>query len=323
MKNNISVSIIIPAYNLENYISKCITSCIVQTLANIEIIVTNDGSSDNTASILYDLAKSYDNIKFINQRNYGVVYARENALKIAEGDYICFIDGDDYIEPNMLEVMVDIAINNNADIVSCDLNIVEDNEENTSLYIQKNKYMGNSRELAVKSLLIKLCTWNLCGKIFKRTLYRNIEPNYHMTIGEDAVICFQLYNSAMNIVHVPSPYYNYVQRKTSAMHSINQKKLSSIVLFIESVIKMRDVFLWDSSYNMYIKTFVLSQIYVYFLSGGDIEYLYKHIEMSFSFKDIITSKLCYKEKILVLIFLKLNTLSRVLYLLFLKLRFIR
>ena len=101
------VSIIIPVYNVEGYLIKCIQSIVKQTYSNIEIILINDGSTDESGSICKKMEEIYYNIKVINQNNKGVSAARNAGLKESVGDYIMFVDPDDWCEPNMVERMVD------------------------------------------------------------------------------------------------------------------------------------------------------------------------------------------------------------------------
>ena len=116
----IKVSIIVPVYNVEEYISKCLDSLVNQTLKEIEIIVVNDGSPDNSQSIIDKYAKKYKNIKSYTKENGGLSDARNYGLKYAKGEYISFIDSDDYVDKTMIEKMYNYAVKNNLDIVVCD-----------------------------------------------------------------------------------------------------------------------------------------------------------------------------------------------------------
>lgn len=101
-----SITIIVPVYNTENYIETCLKSLISQNLDNFEIICINDGSTDNSFDILNKYAKHYGNIKILSQQNQGVSIARNNGLKIAKGDYVMFVDSDDWIEKNSLKIFI-------------------------------------------------------------------------------------------------------------------------------------------------------------------------------------------------------------------------
>ena len=138
MKNFV-VSIIIPAYNIENYIEKTLDSVLDQTYDSLEIIVVNDGSKDNTAAIIDSYAQKDNRIKVIHKENGGVTSARLAGIAAATGDYIGFVDGDDYIEPNMFELLVNNAINYNADISHCGYQMVFPNR--TDYYYSTGKQL--------------------------------------------------------------------------------------------------------------------------------------------------------------------------------------
>ena len=118
------VSVIIPAYNIEDYIGRCLDSIISQTYKNLEIIVVDDGSKDHTGEILDNYAKKDRRIKVIHKENGGVSSARNKGIEVAEGDYIGFIDGDDLIEPGMYKTLVDLLEEENADIAHCGYQMV-------------------------------------------------------------------------------------------------------------------------------------------------------------------------------------------------------
>ena len=118
------VSVIIPAYNIEDYIGRCLDSIISQTYKNLEIIVVDDGSRDYTGEILDNYAKKDRRIKVIHKENGGVSSARNKGIEAAEGDYIGFIDGDDLIEPGMYKTLVDLLEEENADIAHCGYQMV-------------------------------------------------------------------------------------------------------------------------------------------------------------------------------------------------------
>ena len=123
------ISIIIPAYNIENYIVRCLDSLLNQTYKNLEVIVVDDGSSDNTGKIIDDYASKYENIKVIHKKNAGVSAARNSGIDVANGDYIGFVDGDDTVDKEMFEVLIDNAIKYDAikymDVLEKDLKVMD------------------------------------------------------------------------------------------------------------------------------------------------------------------------------------------------------
>jgi glycosyltransferase involved in cell wall biosynthesis len=120
------ISIIVPVYKVEKFLSKCVDSILNQTYRNIEIILIDDGSPDNSPAICDEYAEKDNRIKVIHQRNAGLAGARNAGLAICRGEYIAFVDSDDYIEPNMMEAMLNAAVNNDCDIVRCNCATIKD-----------------------------------------------------------------------------------------------------------------------------------------------------------------------------------------------------
>ena len=123
---NPQISVIVPIYNVEKYLAKCIDSIINQTLTNIEIILVNDGSTDNSRKIIDKYDKKDSRIKVIHKKNGGQGSARNAGLDIAKGEYIGFVDSDDWIDSNMYENLYNAAISNNADIVVCNRKVFDE-----------------------------------------------------------------------------------------------------------------------------------------------------------------------------------------------------
>ena len=150
----IKVSVIVPIYNVEKYLRKCLDSLVNQTLKDIEIICINDGTKDNSVNIVNEYLQKYPNVILINQENQGLGMARNNAMKHAKGDYIAFVDSDDWVDLNMYEVLYNKAIETNADIVECDYRMV----------------FENSTKIKNRTLFGSLHTWKkfpiVCGKVF-------------------------------------------------------------------------------------------------------------------------------------------------------------
>ena len=112
------ISVLVPAYNVEQYIYQCIDSILGQTYSNLEIIIVNDGSTDKTGNILDVYAKKDDRIKVVHKKNEGLVMARRDALDLMQGEYVGFVDSDDWIEPNMYEELYEAMVDTDADIVT-------------------------------------------------------------------------------------------------------------------------------------------------------------------------------------------------------------
>lgn len=223
------LSVIIPIYNVEKYLTKCIESVINQTYKNIEIILVNDGSTDNSKAIIDKYSSIDSRIKVINKKNGGLSDARNVGIELAKGEYITFLDSDDWIELNMYEKLYKYIKQENADIVQCSYQKVYDEEVNN----QKNKEEVNimSGEKSLYNLGEKtVVVWN---KIYKRELFNDIrfpKGKYH----EDEFTIYKVLYKANKIVDLNLPLVYYRQREDSIMNSkFNLKRLDALEAFNE------------------------------------------------------------------------------------------
>ena len=163
------VSIIVPVYNMEKRLNKCLDSIINQTYKNIEIIVINDGSKDNSL----DIIKSYhdDRIKIINQDNQGISVARNNGIKASSGDYLCFVDSDDYIETNMIDELVNKISIDKSDIVVCDYYMFDETNKKVMNVGYDGLFGGSLYDNPNMIRDIDYAPWN---KIYKKELFDGI-----------------------------------------------------------------------------------------------------------------------------------------------------
>ena len=199
----VDVSIIIPAYNVSKYIEKCLNSLINQTLKNVEIIVINDGSTDNTL----DIIKSFkdERIKIIDLKvNKGIGNARNLGIKKAKGKYIGFVDSDDYVDKKMFETMYNKAIKEDLDLVICDFyKVIENTKEKIKIDIPnfENTNIYKNPKLLLD---IELCPWN---KLYKSKLIKNTTFPTSLKY-EDVPFVFKALKNAKNIGKV-NKYFNY------------------------------------------------------------------------------------------------------------------
>lgn len=214
--SNIKVSIIIPIYNAEKYIENCLESIINQSLREIEIIIINDGSTDKSKSIVEEYLEKDSRIKLINQKNLGASAARNIGIKESIGEYIGFVDIDDYIETDMYYKMYKTAISAKCDIVIC--GFVEERKENNTNYnngLFNNQYLENDNikkeylnNIVNDKALGYLPIWN---KIFKRELIikNNIKIKEDLVFGEDRVFCRESILLSNKIGSVNEILYHY------------------------------------------------------------------------------------------------------------------
>ena len=216
--NDKLVSVIIPAYNIEDYIGRCLDSVLSQTYKNLEIIIVDDGSSDRTGEILDDYKKKDQRIRVIHKENGGVSSARNTGIEAAKGDYIGFIDGDDLAEPELFKTLMKLLNEENADIAHCGYQMVfpdrVDYYHNTKL--RKNQ----TREEGVKDLLMgEMIEPALYNKLYKKELFEGIRLDETLRINEDLEVNYRLFNKSKKSVYYDVPLYSYMIRKNSATGS--------------------------------------------------------------------------------------------------------
>ena len=225
------VSVIVPFNNVENYISKCLTSLIYQSLEDIEIICINDASTDNSKNIVAEYAKNDKRIKVLNiEKMSGQSYARNLGLEIASGEYIGFVDSDDWVALDMFEKMYNLAKLGNTDITMCQAQLYDDKEQRIycdDYYSLKNlEKMGNNvfsiEETKEEILNINVVLWN---KIYKREFLNNIEAKFpEGFIYEDMLFFFETYLKAKRVnILWEAPYYYRQNRRFSTMQNSDKK----------------------------------------------------------------------------------------------------
>ncbi len=249
----VKVSIIVPVYNVEKYLRKCLDSLVNQTLKDIEIICINDGTKDNSVEIINEYVKKCPNIILINQENQGLGMARNNAMKHAKGDYIAFVDSDDWVDTDMYEVLYNKAIETDADIVECDYRMV----------------FENSTKIKNRTLFGSLHTWKkfpiVCGKIFdwkyvktqvfnglrcmvwNRLYKRSLIFDNNLTFPdgkcEDYPFSLDAVLSAKSIVYCHKTLYNYLIRFGSLSireDSVQENKEDDDKIYKARILKILD-----------------------------------------------------------------------------------
>ena len=199
----LDISVIVPVYNSEKYIEKCLDSLVSQTIKSYEIIIVNDGSTDDSLKLI----KKYknNNIKIISTKNNGIGVARNTGLKHAKGKYVAFVDSDDYVSPLFLEKMLNTAISKNADIVICDMYKVFDHDMLKDDKITfKN---GNIRDNKEQLINIPL---GPCGKLFSKTILTSLFAE-NLKYEDVPFVVSALLNSK-NTIKLNEYLYYYIKR---------------------------------------------------------------------------------------------------------------
>lgn len=213
------ISIIVPIYNVEKYLKRCIDSLINQTYRNIEIILVDDGSPDNCGKICDEYAKADSRIKVIHQINSGVSAARNAGLKIANGEYIGFIDSDDFVSPEMYEMLLTSMIKNNCDIAIGGYDYVDESGNVNRSYIKKNDEVLSQHDVLYKQFDIEpTIRFGVVNKLYKRELINDVKFPENLKSSEDGVFLYKYLKKISKAVFVHKPLYKNVERQGSATH---------------------------------------------------------------------------------------------------------
>lgn len=221
----IKVSVIIPVYNTGKYLERCIKSIINQSLTDIEIIVINDGSTDNSEQILKNFACKDSRIKIINQKNAGLSITRNNGLKIANGEYISFIDSDDWVDLDFLEKLYNTAKKYDADIAACGIKRLRSYKWKYHLKIEQEEITDNKDKKFVLCDVPEKCyVWN---KIYKFSELKKHNIKFEEGVYyEDRCFTAQALVFMKKLVVVPDTYYNYWTNSNSIVKTKSPKKES-------------------------------------------------------------------------------------------------
>ena len=208
------LTVIVPVYNVELYLDRCVQSIIQQTYKNLEIILVDDGSTDGSSEMCDQWAQKDSRIQVIHKKNGGLSSARNAGLDISEGEFLSFIDSDDFIELDMYQTMMDALQNSGKDIACCG-RIVDLWGKRKKKEYTRSEPKVYSREEAMKEVLclrdIDVSAWD---KIYRKELFEGIRYP-EGKISEDAVIIFQLLEKTNGVIHVGRDFYHYIYRQGS------------------------------------------------------------------------------------------------------------
>lgn len=229
------VSVIMPVYNVEKYLEKSIESVVNQTIEDIEIIIVNDGSTDKSIGIIKKYLEKYKNIKYLEKENGGLSSARNFGLKYATGEYIAFLDSDDYVELSMYEEMYKIAKEENADMVECDFIWEYPNKKRNDvgkIYFSKKEAMEKARVVA----------WN---KIIKRQVVQKANVDFPIGLRyEDIEFFYKILPYLNKISFVKKCFVHYIQRPNSIVNTqnIRTKEIFNILDNVIQYYKENNIF---------------------------------------------------------------------------------
>lgn len=246
--NHPAISVIIPVYNVSLYLSRCLHSVVNQIFSDLEIIVVNDGSTDNSLAIIREFMEKDKRIKLVDKENEGVSYARKSGIEVATGKYIHFLDGDDYIEPDTYDALYGKIQDSDADMVLFDFwfDHEADGKLEPSIKYSYNTYTSVD---FLNHILRNGGYFAVWSYLHKRSLYQNnISFTKGVTIGEDADLTCQIayYAKKIEVLDYNKPLLHYIIRENSISRAVfTPKKVKDTLFFPEliySFFQNKDIF---------------------------------------------------------------------------------
>lgn len=231
---SIEVSILIPVYNTEKYLKRCLDSVISQTLKNIEIIVVNDGSNDNSQDIIEEYATKDSRIKYYIQKNSGLGATRNKGIELAQGEYIAFLDSDDWVEANCYEKLYKKAIKEDSDLVIC--NYLIDFYNKSIRY--KNKYYNNDKDRYMNDVILRNVSGFSWNKLYKKSIIDDYKMRFpvrgELENVEDQYFTIRYLYLSKSISFENSCLIHYTIRSSSIVNSYQRNILEDGVLLYKS-----------------------------------------------------------------------------------------
>lgn len=243
------ISVIIPIYKTEKFLHKCLDSILSQTYTHWEAILVDDGSPDNCGAICDEYVAKDNRFKVIHQVNSGVVKARNNAIAIAQGCYLAFVDSDDFIESNMFEIMVTLATEKGLDIVWCNLKRIHQNNEEL-----ENIKIYNDNTTNIKMLIRGAIPGYLCNKLISKPFWDkcNVKTDEKAVMWEDTYISLQLLGNNPQMSLIDNPLYNYNQtNENSATAQVD----TTITHAEKNIINIHNYLIQSNLYKSYFDEF--------------------------------------------------------------------
>lgn len=228
---NPKISVIVPIYNAEKYLNRCIDSILNQTFTEIEVLLINDGSTDGSGVICDQYALLDSRVRVYHKENGGVSSARNVGIKNMTGEYSIHVDSDDWIESNMYEEMYSVAVRENADIVFCNYFINLKDKE----HISEQSPLSLLPEEVSKNILEGRIHGSLCNKLIKTDIIRrsNLLLKENLIIREDLLFCLEVLQRVNTIHHVPKAFYHYVDVIGSLTSDLNLKAVLGLLNYID------------------------------------------------------------------------------------------
>jgi glycosyltransferase EpsH len=265
------ISVIIPIYNIDKYIQKCLDSLNIQTYNEYEVIMVDDGSTDGSTKICKEYSADSDRFKYIHTENHGVSHARNVGIKNAKGEFITFVDGDDYVEKDYLEKLYNALTQSSSDIAACSYyRTYDEGEKSTSVYICKEKTV-----VCAGAALDMICDpvfpwvgWGW-GKMYRRSIIEgnSITFDEEIKMNEDSLFNVQAISVAKSVVLLNDYLYYYRIHGSSATHQSikNPAKLYTRIVAFERILRIARTKYPDSVFERRVRL-TLIQTAIHYLS---------------------------------------------------------
>lgn len=226
------LSVIVPVYNVCQYLERCLNSLCAQSYRNLDIVLVDDGSTDGSGELCNKYANKYSYIKVVHILNAGVSNARNIGLSQIHGEYVTFVDADDWLAEDFLETGMDVLADTSADIFMS--GFTKSYEDGINIKFGKNTDRAmvlGSQECIDKIFVVKRkqknqgLFWGVWGKIYKTSLWENVRFDTNLTMGEDAIAFWDVLKNINNLIYKPVTGYFYFQRMDSATHTMSVKNI--------------------------------------------------------------------------------------------------
>ena len=300
------ISIILPVYNVAAYLRQCLDSLLSQTYADLEIILVDDGSKDESGHICDEYARRDARVVVIHQENAGAANAKNTGLDRATGKYIAFMDSDDYAEPNWIETMVGAAERTGADVVECDFDRVFVNYSKTV-----NGYQEECLWTAEEYLGQYLSNWTcslFCNKLFRAALLSEVRFRWERRCIDDEFFTYKAVSKADKILRIPDVLYHYRQRASSAVSSARNR----LQITDDSLEILIERYRWIKKYfSKLAKAYLKHDVEIMFYFASDFDFTENTIKKfrktaSFYLRECI---FCGSDKVTLLYSFRLLTIK--------------
>ncbi len=276
------ISVIVPIYNVENYLAKCIESLTNQTYKNIEILLIDDGAKDSSGAICDKYAENDARIKVFHKTNAGVAEARNTGLQYMTGEYFCFVDGDDFVHDEYVQTLYSLICEYSADIAMCGYvfkwNDGREKKTRNTEYSDNHIFTDSGCNALCKMLHSDVYAPACWGKLFNA---KKIKFSFdHYSIGEDMLASVNYFQQAEKVVMSNKTLYYYIQNDESVMHSVNPDKIFDMVITGDEMLKLipDDIKLQSAASYYIIEKNLMTLMKLYGLEGQ--EERIKHIKLN-------------------------------------------